>query len=1484
MILFAKIVRKIYISLIILLLAIIRLILVSYILLHSNAVQNYLVKKTTNILSENLNTEVKINYVDFEFFNKLVLKDVYIEDLQKDTLLYVGNLKLALKDVDFQANTVFLDKIGLHKSYFNLYSDSTNIFNYEFLTDAFKSEKQDTVRQNWRILCNNFELVDSKIKYIAGKQRKNIANKIDFKDLYLTGINLKINNFSITEDTIKFNVIKLEFHEKSNFSINNFHAACSINPSKIHLSNLIIHTENSKLNFSEFVFSYNNFNDDFRDFVNKVKLKSRITSSELGLADLSFFIPEFSKINQSIFISGNIKGKINRLKIKDLELFYGNNTHIDGKINIDGLPDIDNTFIHAAVTELTTSANDLEKIPLPPFDERKTLKLPGIVKEFGNIFYSGKFTGFISDFVAYGNFITSAGNINSDISIKQDTLQKHIVFTGNIKTENLNIGKILKNETKLGHLSLNVKVDGYSNTNKKNFKGKFDGIINSVDFLGYNYHNIELEGDIINKMYDGMLKINDPNIYMDFLGRFDFNKEIPVFDFTVDITDANLFKLNIDTIDSVSAISFFSTANFVGNKLDDIEGDIGIYNIEFRNNKGNMRLNKLNIKSVIENKKRNIDIKSELADAKINGSFKFSTLQNTYYKFIKNYADILVDETTDVAEDNKTDEFTFDIDLKKTKQLSKLFIPGYVFSDKTQISGYFSSQSDSLNFTIDADSVLIKGTRLENISASISTNNDNLNLRLKTKKFSVKENVYIENVQIENTLKNNLNKLNITWKNNDTTEYSGEIFANAGLYKSPATSNIVVDIELTPSIIVIDNDMWYINDCHFMIDSSSISVNNFTFNKEHYYYYANGVISEKAGDSLVLIFNEIALSDLSFFLGNKSMQFNGKLNGELKLTGLYNTPMAIAMLTVDNLSFNKSIFGDMYINSVWDNVANKVDIDAYIKNGNLKTVAITGKYFTKADLLDFKLSLNKLKLSLFESFVGNNVSKLRGLAGGDIFITGKPEKPVLNGKISLQKTAFTLDYLKTRYNFTDFVFITKNQISLEAVKLYDKYGNEAILSGSLKHNNFKDITFSSNLVLDKFLVLNTHEKDNELFYGKAFMSGFVNIDGNTENIEINIDAKTEKYYHKFEKRTEYTKFNIPLLSGENASENNFISFINTGVDTTSEEKYKVDLSGIKMNFDLEVTPDAEVQIIFDSKVGDVVKAKGNSNLKLEINTLGNFTINGEYVIEEGDYLFTLQNVINKKLDIEKGSNIKWDGDPYNAYLNINAIYRLKASLYDLTLDSSLVNRVPVECHLKMTNSLLAPDISFSVFLPTGNDQANGILSRMSPTEINKQILSLLVLNRFNTPSSFSGMETAERKGSGAVGVTSSELLSNQLSHWLSQISNDFDIGVNYRPGDELTKDELEVALSTQIFNDRVSINGNVGVGGQNTATSNIVGDFVVDVKLNKSGKLKLKGYNKANQNLIYEESPYTQGVGLFYKEDFNSWSELMKRYFKKKKQ
>ena len=356
-------------------------------------------------------------------------------------------------------------------------------------------------------------------------------------------------------------------------------------------------------------------------------------------------------------------------------------------------------------------------------------------------------------------------------------------------------------------------------------------------------------------------------------------------------------------------------------------------------------------------------------------------------------------------------------------------------------------------------------------------------------------------------------------------------------------------------------------------------------------------------------------------------------------------------------------------------------------------------------------------------------------------------------------------------------------------------------------------------------------------------------------------------------------------------QSDFITFIRQDDEEAEDMSAMKRMGGLEMELDVEVTEDAVVQMIFDPKVGDIIETSGRGNLRMILDQNQDFRMFGDVELLQGDYLFTLQNVINKRFEIEPGGRISFSGAPANASIDLAAIYSTRAAPYNLypgdpsdDKAESLKKRIPVECHLNLLGELQSPTIVTGIQMPTANPETRDFLESATSTEeeLMKQFLSLLVINNFYSVSGF-GIQDVGTMNSSLAGVTASELLSNQLSNWLSQISDDFDIGFNYRPGDQVTSQEVEVALSTQLLNDRVIISGNVDVGGQETNPSSgsannpyIMGDFEVEYKI--TNNISVIAFNRARDELIFETAPYKQGVGVSYSEDFNDLKQLMARY------
>ena len=568
--------------------------------------------------------------------------------------------------------------------------------------------------------------------------------------------------------------------------------------------------------------------------------------------------------------------------------------------------------------------------------------------------------------------------------------------------------------------------------------------------------------------------------------------------------------------------------------------------------------------------------------------------------------------------------------------------------------------------------------------------------------------------------------------------------------------------------------------------------------------------------------------------------------------------------------------------SAWNSEKKVVEINAGNNLNGKKMIDIAGYY----DPLTQKINLNgkadNLPVDALNPLLKIFASAITGTASGKVNFSREPGKVYLTGALMAENTSMKIDYLQTRFKLNDSIRFDKKGIKFNNVRLSDEKGNPATLTGYVYHTNFKE--YSTDLVVNitppnECLVLNTKPKDNELFYGTAYASGVTTIKSGPSSLSFDISAKTGKN----------TKFYIPLNKSETISDYSFITFVNR--DTTLQREKAVKnvppapetKIGMDLNFDLEITPEAEIQLIFDPQLGDIMKGHGSGKLNINLDKRGIFTISGDYIIEEGDYLFTLGNIINKSFSVENGGKIIFNGDLDKAEIDLKAIYKLKASLYNILQDENFKKSIPVECQINLSGNLFNPIVDLNIDLPMADEVTKTYLKNAITTqeEENRQFLSLLVMNSFYSDQAAGSSLSSTGIGTSAMAVTTTEMVFNQLSNWISKISNDFDLGFVYRPGKDINPQEVQVALQTQFLNDKVVINGNFDVRGQGGAAGNadqLTGDFDIEYKI--TDKIKFKVFNRFNNPYTGKQAPYTQGFGFFFNQDFDKFSDLFRKKVK----
>lgn len=1453
----------------------------------SSGFQTYLIQQYLKSLAKKLNTHISVGKVSVSFFQGVTLENLYVEDLHQDTLAFIHKLNLDLKKFSLKEKKIIVDEVNIDDVYFNLrkYQQDTTV-NLSFIIDHFKTTDTTESNSGWEFGLDKVNISEGRFRFNNDDVEPIMAG-VDYSHVEVTNLNLKTSGVEFIPAGVNCLIHELSLNEQSGFELHQLKTEFNISPKGIIAQNLQVKTEYSDVK-GNVTFITNKYGD-LAEFVDKVNIKSYFEDAEVNFLDICHFAPTFQCLNKSVKVQGEVKGKISNLKGRKLLLVFDKGTSLKGDLNISGLPDIENTFMHINVDELITSESKLAELPIFPFCEEGKLSLPSNFKQLGTVYFRGNLTGFYYDFVAYGKFNTSIGSLTTDISLK--TQGEKIKYKGKLKSDRFHLGQFFDIPEQIGEITMNVDIDG-EGLSIDELEATMDGTINQVEIKNYEYDNVEVKGDFSNKIFKGYLAVKDENIDFDFDGFVDFSKKLPLYNFKSDLHYAKLEKLNL--IDSTKKMNtIFSTkvqVDIEGDHLDNIVGTIFLKELNYIDKEDSIYVNSIALNSKINEQSKKLTINSEILNGSIEGKYYFKELfeasTNNLVKFIPSL------EKEDLKQITLSNDFKFDVEVLNSDLLSKLILGGVKLGEHSTIKGAYNSDQQSLSLNADFPFVDAKGVQINQFKADGRTSESTLYLDLTADKIYKNDSIYIDNFKTSSIVQNDSVLTRIDWKNEDTltkTEANINLSTYFRGYNDFTT-------HFYDSYFYIDDTLWTINQNnvieYLQVDTMELSVRSLGFSAGNQSILIDGKLSGNKDDQIDIALKQFNLGILQKMIPQKALIVDGVVDGVASIKKENDEFIFTSDLSFEKLMVNESAIGSGEIKSSWSTIEKKLFVDGQFYKGHIPTIIFTGNYFPfkEEESLLFMLQLQRTNLNMIKYYTQDYVSNLNGIASAEVSLTGTVKEPKLNGYIQLQKTSFEVDYLKTGFSTPNCkINIAPDMISFDNVLFFDATGkNRAIANGTIFHEWFNNFSVDVGLDAHDFLALNTAQKDNDLYYGKAFVSGLVNVGGYGKQLSIDVDVKTEKG----------TLISIPLDDNEEIAENNFIEFINK--DTVKVEvEEEIDLSNILMNFELQATPDAEVRLVFDEQIGDVMKATGIGDLSFSINQQGDFNIYGDYVIKDGDYLFTLNNIINKRFDLEEGGRIVWNGDPYEAQLDLTAVYRLRARLYELlagTQDSATASvykkRTPVNLKLIMTKSMLNPEIAFDIDLPTADEttrnKVRSILyvsdQQENIQELNKQVFSLLVLNQFIPPNGQGG-GTYSNVGA----TTSSELLSNQLSNWLSKISNDFDIGINYRPGDELSSQELELALSTQIFNDRLILDGNFGVSdnkGINTDaqnSNNLIGDFSMEYKITEDGKLRVKAFNVSNQTYLERTSSnYTQGIGLFYRREFDKFSDLFQKGLKKK--
>ncbi len=1308
--------------------------------------------------------------------------------------------------------------------------------------------------------------------------------------LTVTDLDLALTDLSLTPDSLGLKLGGLNFYERrSDLQLQRFTASeVVLTNRRLQLKDFDLRTPTTELGDQLSVTIPEG--GDWRDVTENVRYEATLADNVLGVSDLLALIPALKTVkglqtylDDAISLSGEINGTRDRIKVDDLELGLPDGSRIRADISARGLRNPMEAWLFVDVKELTT---DLPRVQrwLP------TVTVPPNLERLGKIRFSGRFTGFVTDFVAFGEIESELGRATLDTRfVRRGAVP---TYTGTARLYDFDLGRFIGNED-LGRVSASVDIKEGRGIKRETLLLDLVGEVQALTYRDYTYRDISIIGKLDPNGFAGKLDSGDPNADFSFDGSLDTRPGQERFGFTLDTRNIDPRALNLAKTDW--RVSGLFTVNSNSLSIENLEGSVTADSLRLLNRDGReYNFTKIRAEQMVapDGDKRLV-FDSPQVQFELSGRYRLQKLpQELQAAFAKTYPGLY--QRTGLAPVVSSDSLAarISLDVRLVAVDSALGVFGLPIEnlDGAVLAFRYDADREDIDLSFSGVSPRIAGITFDGFGFELKGQSGELQLdgrvaQLGLGKFGFTGvNVFSEYADGE---------IRFGVSSDTTTRVLGEI--KMGGTVTLGDTAVVFELDRS-SHLDVSGERWTVDEGNqLVIGNRQLTARNLVLRSGKRF-----VEVESVGQRGVnVLMRQFDLEIFNAYLNPEKVQIAGDADAYFTADDIYAQTNLTLSLAVDTFSMNGVDWGAIQtlvtredsteavvLYTTFSRYGQQAVIDASLATGAGQVV--DGKP-RPANYLDARVTSEDFDMSFLSYFIPG-ITNLQGKLGADLHIFGTPETMTPEGGLLIDKLGVTVDYLKTRY-FVDSQYVRINGRRLDASgkKIRDRFGNVATINGGLVHENLKNWALDVSLLTDRLEVLNTGKKDNPLFYGDAFMSGKVAFSGpfNLTDIDINATALND------------TRIVFPVSGATADSELRFIKFRQP--EDTVKQTAASTLKGINMDMEIRVTPAAELMLVFDEASGDIMRAQGSGDISIDIRRTGTYSMFGNFAIDQGEYLFTLLNVVNKPFSVVPGGTINWTGDPFSADLNLVAKYEgLQAAPIGLVsefvtgqgdLERSANQPTPVDLKMILKGDLQRPTVTFDIALNQLQGQlrnyANSALSLIKQDEnsLNRQVFGLIVVGQF--------LPRGEGLQATSVGFnTISELFSNQLSYLLTELFTSLagansalsgiDFDINLQNNSSLSGlsggavgNDVRTRLRTYFLEDRLEIGVGVSVGQTGVNQGSLTaGNFEVVYAISDDRRLRLKAF--VNRNIDFGNANRTRaGVGLTYRREFDSFRELL---------
>lgn len=1398
---------------------------------------------------------------------------------------YIDDFSFSGLDANLDKQNVVLKQLVWKDSKVKLELKST------LTQDKETTEVADTSKPfswpQWQVTIDEIDLQNQNIEFYQNGKRP-LKDEFSAEAIAIEDLDFGIANLELSiDEKLSFDLNRFQFKEKSGLVLKEFQVETTLNSKQTKLNNLRFQMNNSAF-FADLKLNYRSL-DELINSPKNSTVNLNVNSLKIDVKDAYMFSPDLKTNEQFQNLAlhnfkGNFKavGNLEKLDIPNFEMRWGTDTQLQLKANVSHVTDVDKlgfdlSQLVAKTNKQNISAFVSEKdlgISIP-----QTLTISGDFKKNGN------------DFSTQSTFETPYGNIALEGFYNSTNF---IDYGLGIDVIDLKLGKLLQNE-QLGALSMQLSSNGKGKT-LNTLTAQLSSKIDSLRFDNYSFSGLHIKGDLEEGKGDMTSNYSDDNLKFDFTTNIQLDSISPKIDLVFDLKGIRTQAFGLTSKDLRAQI--LTKIQFEGN-VDKFQLDAQLKDGLVVYDDNPYHIGDIELSSKVDSTQSIAEISSRF----LNGNFNANTDIEGVSKAIQNHFKTYQSDSLPKANSKSPVNFDMELKLIDSPILSEVLLEGFKEMDTLQASVRFNEDKNSLISKLKLPYLNYKDNEIKKLNFEINSTGNIADFNFGFDKV-IAGPLNVAKTQIQGKFEDRQLNLNLEAYQDDKEFYSSTInvkFEDDNLYRLHVASNKLI-LNGLPWTIPDDNEITYKKD--------ELKVSNFILQRQSQEIkFSEELDFDK--DHLGIGFKNFTLSTLMRYFNPNDKLAGGKLNGRILIIEPFFTNGFVSNLNIENLSVLEVPLGNLALTAK-ANSSEDYKIDLSLRDEGIILTA-DGNYHSNLKETDLQLNIDieEVEMQTIESFATNYLKDSDGHLRGNFTINGPIENLDYRGHLSFDDVHFNLKTLNTLFHLkNEKIEMAKAQISFNNFTIADEQGNIFTTDGSVDIGELTNPGFDLTFEAKDFQLLNSTAKDNELYFGKMVFDASAKLEGDLimPDLDLNLTIKdeTELTYIVQESQASIEEREGVVVFVNKSNPNDILT-------QTDDEDLNAVITGIDLKSDISIQKQSKVKVVFNKRTQDNVTIQGGGDFKFDISRTGKMNLIGQYNVTDGSVELNLYNLVKRRFDISSSSSVTWSGDPYNANLNLRAVYKIETSASSLMAsqtagESALIQnrykqKLPFFVYLDVNGELMSPDLSFKLDMPEDkqgaiNGSVYGRISQINQQddELNKQVFSLLVLNRFYPESSSDGSQG----GASALARDNiNQALSDQLNAFSDKLTGNMGINLNfdvnsytdYQGSSNQDRTDVNVTAKKSLMNDRlvVEAGGQMNVEGEQRPgeSQGVVGNVSVEYLLTEDGRWKLRAFRKSEYENVIDGQVFVSGIALIFTREFNKfkvlWDKAYRESLKKEK-